>query len=329
MLYEIILLLAAWSRICWGTFKRMVCDLSGLWIAAAIEDNQDALTPISPPSPFFRLPRELRDTIYNLFTEDQVSNHSRRMTTTRFCRGPCLTETFPGTTPKKLHELQQALIKKNFALTFDCTCLLSFLQNPVSSDLRKELKRLRFHWRGEIYGYPTETQDALGKLQTLPALTHLVVRITNSLPLPERARFLEERGFANAPRDFCWTVADAIGFDELCSVRGLPEVQLEVDYLISGSRPPESEIQGLKEYLEANLKREKPPVCCLPLRIAHQRLMIRRDMIRCRRCEHNIYQITEVPNLNGLEIGRRTTSGHLLTSLYWAFEYIHVISHTS
>jgi hypothetical protein len=234
MLYEISILLVAWSRTWWVTFKRMVCDSSGLCIAAAIENNRDAPVPMSPPSPFFRLPRELRDTIYNLHIEDQVSNHSRRTATTKRCIGPCVTETVPWTTHRNrfpllsvnhqtMHELQKALIKKDFTLTFDCTCLLlSFLQSPGLYEIQQEVTHLRFHWRGEIYGYPPEPAQALGRLQTLPELKHLMIRITQSLPLPERARFLESKGFATSmSRDFQWTVSDAISFDELCSGRSI------------------------------------------------------------------------------------------------------------
>ncbi|PMD38414.1 hypothetical protein L207DRAFT_585312 [Hyaloscypha variabilis F] len=120
-----------------------------------------------------------------------------------------------------MYELQKTLVKRNFAIHFYCTSFLLSLQKPDTYPIQKELKRLQFHWRGEIYRCDPEPQGALGRLQTLLALTTLIIKITRSLPLSERVRFLEKKGFTSPSRDFCFTVADAIGFDELCSVRGL------------------------------------------------------------------------------------------------------------
>jgi len=229
-------------------------DPSGFCTYAAIRHSDSADSPLAL-LPFLRLPRELRDTIYEHHIEDQVSGsnlssrHGRRRTCcwcSDLAERSRSTETwysFPllHVNRQLMHELQQTLVKKDFTLKFDCTHhLLQFLESSMLYPIQKQLTRLRFHWRGSIYGPNDEPQVALGRLQTLPALKHLTVKITNSLPLPERARYLEEKGFTGASRDFCFTVAEAIGFDELCSVRGLSSVRLDVNYSLPGGRTLDS-----------------------------------------------------------------------------------------
>ncbi|KAE9368714.1 hypothetical protein N431DRAFT_547637 [Stipitochalara longipes BDJ] len=217
------------------------------------EVTNDATSPLPP---FFGLPRELRDTIYFLHIEYQLSDsvYSRVVFERKRCSGCRENELAYWTARKPTFPMLF------FTLHFFCTChLLSFLQKPRLYRIQQELTSLNFHWRGEINGNPPIPQDALGRLQTLPALTHLTIRITNSLPLSERANFLVRSGFKHLSRDFCFLVADAIGFDELCSVRGLKDISLDVDFFVGSVHAWDGDVRHLKTYLEANLKLEKPP----------------------------------------------------------------------
>ncbi|KAH8793213.1 hypothetical protein BGZ57DRAFT_454092 [Hyaloscypha finlandica] len=294
---------------------------------AAVQDKQETLPAPALPL-FFQLPRELRDAIYEHHIEDQVSTpgYSRSVFDRKRCGG-CRKDELVYWTARKhsftlllvnrqlMHELQQTLIKKGFTLHFYCAChLLSFFKRPKLYPIQQELTSLYFHWRGEASGYPPAPQDAIAKLQTLPALTHLAIRITESLPLPEpqRAHFLECS--RPSPRDFCFAVADAIGFDELVSLRGLEDVRLiDVDYCVGAAHEFSEDILGLKECLESHLKREKPPVHPTPppFQFACQLLMRDRDTTRSRRYEHRMNPLTNILISNGLDGARRAPKGHL------------------
>jgi hypothetical protein len=122
-------------------------------------------------------------------------------------------------------ELQQLLIKKRFILTVDCTCLLrSFLIKQATYPIQKVLPKLAFHWRGNSIGCPPRILEAFGRLQTLPALKCLSIRITKSLPLESRTEFFLRSAFPGARPEFCFTVAEADGFDQLCSGKSFYQV---------------------------------------------------------------------------------------------------------
>ena len=241
---------------------------------AAVQDKQETLGAPALPL-FFQLPRELRDVIYEHHIEDQISTpgYSRSVFDRKRCGGCRKDELVYWTARKHLftlllvnrqlmHELQQTLVKKGFTLHFYCACHLpSFLQRPKLYPIQQELTSLYFHWRGETSGYPPAPQDAIAKLQALPALTHLAIRITESLPLPEPQRAHSLEWSRPSPRDFCFAVADAVGFDELVGLRGLEDVRLiDIDFCVGAAHEFSEHILGLKECLESHLKREKPPV---------------------------------------------------------------------
>lgn len=77
--------------------------------------------------------------------------------------------------------------------------------------------------------------------------------------------YLESKVGPDLPRDFILRVMDAVGFDELCSIRGLHDL---VGFKLSGRRwssngPRVRQETIVRSYLTTIVTREKPLVMCM------------------------------------------------------------------
>ncbi|KAI6712136.1 hypothetical protein JHW43_005331 [Diplocarpon mali] len=81
-----------------------------------------------------------------------------------------------------------------------------------------ELRFLKYRGGGE---WNPTAGNAINRLQTLPSLRSPSIDITPVIPMRARQTYLEKLLKDDATRDIAFRVIDAIGFDELLTIRGL------------------------------------------------------------------------------------------------------------
>jgi len=215
-------------------------------------------------SPLLVFPREIRDKIYDEYVVVQATADVPQSYTCHPCPYYiCNTEIVPRprysfpllfANVQILLELQETLLKGQFCLHFDCIHSLGkFLGVPKTLPLRQKLSALEFHWRASSFS--THISSAMADLQTLPVLSHLTILISEPPPLWPRAEFFSKQMAGLAKRDFLYEIFDAIGFDELTSVRGLRDVRVD----LLDQSPKEQEV-ALTKYLRKFVTRPRQKV---------------------------------------------------------------------
>jgi hypothetical protein len=147
--------------------------------------------------------------------------------------------------------LQEKLVQERFYLHFDCCCTLGhFLENKHNITFKNTLQDISFHWRG------LQSDRAAIQLQKLPNLKRLTIHITQSIPLNERGEFIFQEMGVEMKQDYVGKVTHAVGFDELCSIRGLDsDVKVKI-----GNEMCFKQEEVLSQYFRKLLTRAKPPV---------------------------------------------------------------------
>jgi hypothetical protein len=214
---------------------------------------------------FLQLSRELRDQIYSEYISLQKGTTWSHWSLSpynqnRCAFGSCETEPFP---PVRVDfpllfanrqirsELQEKLVQQRFSLHFDCCCTLDhFLKNEHNIIFKNSLQAISFHWGG------LQSDRAIIQLQKLPNLKRRTIHITQSIPLNERGEFIFQEMGVEVKQDYICKVTHAVGFDELCSIRGLDsDVQVKI-----GNEMCFTQEEVLSQYFSKFLTRAQPPV---------------------------------------------------------------------
>jgi hypothetical protein len=124
------------------------------------------------------------------------------------------------------------------------------LENEQNIAFKNNLHSISFHWRG------LQSDRAIIYLQKLPNLKRLAIHITQSIPLNERGEFIFQQMGEEVKQDYICKVTHAVGFDELCSIRGLDsDVEVKI-----GNEMCFSQEHVLSQYFSKLLTRAQPPV---------------------------------------------------------------------
>ncbi|ROW12305.1 hypothetical protein VMCG_00283 [Cytospora schulzeri] len=182
--------------------------------------------------PFMRLPAEIRQRVYkfyflNLFTSDEPGKSVIICNTRTGCLCPPH-ESFrtKSAFPIKMHlcfvsgDIKDELLAqwyKTQRFHFACCCELNE-RLRTSASLRQNLKTLIIHWTGPK---SDEAFKLLKQVTTLRSLTIEVSKSTTNCVSKREASVTVY--FRSKPARLC----DALGYDELVSLRGLEEVGVE------------------------------------------------------------------------------------------------------
>ncbi|KAK0115535.1 hypothetical protein ONS95_000186 [Cadophora gregata] len=195
------------------------------------------------PTRFLDLPREIRDSIYLEYFAQQANDSFESKDARNFyCYAcdhtpyerDCYTFPILFTCQQILREFQDLLIRYGMHLQFDCIVPMKpFMDNQHQAYLKANLTSLCFNWRGGSETCVTAAHAIIG-LQTLPSLKNLIIVITPSVPMRARFKYIANEMSYDSGQDITFRIMQAIGFDELCSIRGLHErveVRLEGRWL--------------------------------------------------------------------------------------------------
>ncbi|KAH7403216.1 hypothetical protein BKA64DRAFT_721997 [Cadophora sp. MPI-SDFR-AT-0126] len=137
-------------------------------------------------------------------------------------------------------------------LHFDCIHLMiRFFDCKYQVHLKANLSSLCFNWRGGSETCVTAAHAIIG-MQKLPSLRHLAIIITPSVPMRARHKYITDKLKHETGQDIVFRMMDAIGFDELCSIRGLighVKVRLEGDWEQLAQWPKKIHLPATREYL--------------------------------------------------------------------------------
>ncbi|KAK3340905.1 hypothetical protein B0H65DRAFT_275711 [Neurospora tetraspora] len=178
--------------------------------------------------PFLKLPAELRQNVYRWYATKIVASTLVAYPSELNCDCGKWTPPNPSTLPA-IHRVDMALARTcsqikteyleflyhKYTLYFDCSCELSkrLKSNP---NLRASLRSIKVHWTGPV------SDKAFSRLAKCQELRHLDIAISKSTTNFETPREKEMRRYFHSMKPA--RLADALGIDELLSIRGLTSV---------------------------------------------------------------------------------------------------------
>lgn len=187
-------------------------------------------TPSKKRIEFLDLPRELRDKIYrdhftrqkgtSLIHDDAKNSRCYTCGEKSYFRDR---HTFPILLfcQQILREFQDLLILEGMYLHFDCILLMKrFFDCKYQVYLKANLSSVCFNWRGGSETCVTAAHAIIG-LQALPSLRHLSTFFSPSVPMKARHKYITKNMKHDGGQAVIFRIIHAIGFDDLCSIRGL------------------------------------------------------------------------------------------------------------
>ncbi|KAJ8126550.1 hypothetical protein O1611_g7088 [Lasiodiplodia mahajangana] len=210
---------------------------------------------------FVKLPPEIRDRIYNIYLGNggdapNIIPHPKKQTCVCAQHEPPLHERFTKVdlelafTSKAISaELLNCFYRKR-VFHFPCSCEMYYhlKHNEV---LKSTIIHLMFHWCGLRSDVGIQQ---LHKMRQLVTLTVVVSR-ASSRHLSQRERDI--RAYFNTKRNaFNW-LPDALGWEELISLRGLGEVKVEHVNRRKGDRRTDDDRKSLENMLNSYLLRPR------------------------------------------------------------------------
>jgi len=132
-----------------------------------------------------------------------------------------------------------------YTLYFDCCCELSkrLQGNPT---LRSSLRSVRVHWTGPL------SDKAFTRLAKCQELKHLDIVVSKSTTIYETSREKEMRRYFRSNKPV--RLADALGIDELLTIRGLTSVCVSHVHARQTAKRTDEERANLQGLLRAKLR---------------------------------------------------------------------------
>ncbi|KUI54428.1 hypothetical protein VP1G_01700 [Cytospora mali] len=241
------------------------------------DDPSSFADPKHPPDeprqetffPFMRLPPEIRRRVYqfyfgNLFTSDEPGSVVIIANAKARCQCPPHESRRTMAAPRiKMPLCYAARLIKDEVLAawfesqlfhFACCCELND-RLKMNANLRNNLKSLRVHWTGNM---SAEAFKLLKQVSTLKELTILISKSTTNASPPslfpnmcvsDREASFRVHFSSRAPPRLC----DALGYDELVTLRGLDNVYVEHVQGRQAIRRTYEERHSLELALQANI----------------------------------------------------------------------------
>ncbi|KAI0024846.1 hypothetical protein F4780DRAFT_768539 [Xylariomycetidae sp. FL0641] len=210
-------------------------------------------SPVGFPG-FLKLPREIRYRVHKFYltmntTTSEVvpwSKKSSCVCANDSSRRPKVDMSLAFTCKGISHEVLSTFYRR-FMVKFPCACEMGH-QLARNVRMRKAISKIAFHWCG-----PTCDRNIL-QLQKLRALQDLWVYISRDTTKHYNERALEVRKYFTYKRSQDM-LPDALGFDELLSLRGLRVVVVDHLPKTKADQRSNSEKASLQSMLEETVKK--------------------------------------------------------------------------